>query len=187
MSQNKVQSESCIIDVVLSAESFRAFAFFDIFIRLRRWVPMAIFAGIMTGFAAICFLMREKAEQATMLGIVLLVIGLGLPGVYGKQFFSSVKAQITKLGLTKPKPVYKLTVAPVPGTLMVEPAQGENETFSLAKLYGVYQTKHAIYLYAESTKAYIVPNDCVENPQKLWQFLCVQLPSEKMHPRKKGS
>lgn len=180
MNQNQADTAALTLKVHIAPESFRAFAVFDVFTRLRRWVPMATFTGIMTVFAVLCFLLRAKAEQATLLGVVLLVVGLGLPAIYIKQFYTSVKGQIKKLGITGPTYVYALSLTPE--ALLVETARGAKESFPWTDMHGAYRNEKATYLYVSSTKAYIMPDDCVENPQALWQFLSEQLPAEKLHP-----
>lgn len=184
MSQSETGQSAHTFDIKISPETYRAFVKYDVFVRLRRWVPMASFAGIMTAFAILCFALQSIREQAALLGVVLLVVGLGLPGIILQQFFSSVNKQIKKLGLTEPKDVYTLTLPPAPGLFQVVTIRGETETFAWADMYGAYRNQSATYLYVNSTKAYMMPDECVESPSELWQFLGGQLPPEKLHPRK---
>ena len=62
----------------------------------------AIFAGIMGVFACICYTQIGKAEQAALLGNVLLAIGLILPAVYFGHFYMDLQAQSKKLKLETP-------------------------------------------------------------------------------------
>jgi hypothetical protein len=168
------------VEVQIAAKDFKDFAVFDVFIRLRRWVPMALFTGILTLSAVVCFILHSRAENAVLLGTVLMVIGVGLPIAYIRQFYKSVAGQAKRMGLETPKRVYSLELAPFPENIIVTRANGQQETFAWGNMTGAYRRENAIYLYAESTKAYLLPRSCLaEGIDAEWDFLNKYLPKSK--------
>jgi hypothetical protein len=87
------------VPVSIDARIFRDFALFDGFFRQHRWRPLALFTGILLISAFVCFLMRNRAEQAAFLGIVLALIGTGLPVAYVLSFLSSIRTRAKRCGL----------------------------------------------------------------------------------------
>lgn len=168
------------INVTLDASTFQKFAVYDIFKRLRRWMPLAVWAAILGISGLICFFMQDTKENAVLLGVVLLVIAFGLPAVYVRQFFVSIQKQIKRMKLDEKKQAYTLHLTQ--DSIRVDLINDTKETYAWQNLYGVYQNKEDIYLYVQTTKAFILPKECIPcGTTALWDFFKKQLPAEKMH------
>ena len=85
--------EFLTIPATIDSSDFVSFALFDTFRRKKRWKMPLLFAIIMSAFAIVCFAMRKTRAQATLLGTVLLSIGLVLPLVWFLWFLNSVKKE----------------------------------------------------------------------------------------------
>ena len=85
------QAQDITVPVKLDEKTFKRFARFDMLRLRKRWVRPAVFAVILTAFAAAALLSGKK--EAGMIASVLLVIGLGLPIVYIGSFLSQVNMQ----------------------------------------------------------------------------------------------
>lgn len=158
------------VPVQIDAQLFHDFAFFDTFRRQRRWVSPLIFMAILCAFACVCFVMIGRAPQAGLLGGVLLTVGLGLPAAYFLSFALSVKAQIKKLDLIDPRPIYTITLAE--SGVTVETRAGEQATHHWATLYGAYRTDSCLYLYPVPQRAYLLPDAQIDGGIKaLWALL----------------
>lgn len=81
---------------------FCRFAIFDSMIFRKHFRSPAVFAGIMGVFACICYTQIGKAEQAALLGNVLLGIGLILPAVYFGHFYMDLQNQAKSLNWRLP-------------------------------------------------------------------------------------
>lgn len=176
-----MKNKTVTINVTVDDVIFRKFAVFDNLYRKRIWVSQAVFASIMSAFALTCFAMHGNAEQAAMIGSVLLVIGLGLPAAHMRAFFKSVKTQIKAMGLERPRPVYSLSLSGESDGIRVtnidKPAQYEWDS-----LFGAYRVSGCAYLYVEANKAFILPDAQVEEgAEALWSLLSDMLPIEKLH------
>ncbi|MCL1875718.1 MAG: hypothetical protein FWF87_05615 [Synergistaceae bacterium] len=180
-----MENKPITINVTVDDVIFRKFAVFDSLFRKRIWVLPLIFASIMSAFALACFAMRGNADQAAMIGSVLLVIGLGLPAAHILAFFRSVKTQIKAMGLERPRPVYSLSLSGEPDGARVtnidKPAQYEWDG-----LFGAYRVSGCTYLYVEANKAFLLPDAQVEEgAEALWSLLSDMLPAEKLHDCRK--
>lgn len=184
MSKDDKNQAKQTVQVEVTEKIFKDFALFDVFTRLHRWKPLALFASILGVSAIICFAMQTAENSGVLLGVVLLLVGLGLPLVYIQQFFMSLKIQSNKMGLGKPQHVYTITVDPDSAMMTVQPRTGEAESYVLNELYGAWRLKDAIYLYVSGTKAYILPNACIPNgAEKLWMLLKEHMQAEKLHDK----
>lgn len=179
MNEHHTTASQYMIEVRMDAKTFREFAVFDVFIRLRRWIPLAVFAAILSFSALMCFILHSRAQSAVLLGVVLLVIGLGLPAIYVVQFFVSVKKQTKILKLDKTPHVYTLSLTSA--SLVVE-INNKHDYYALDELYGVYYGKNAVYVYVKNTKAFILPANCIGFQEKsLKEFLSSRLSAGKLH------
>lgn len=162
-------NESITVHVELDAKTFRSFAWFDAFSRQKRWRSPALFAAILLAFAAVCFLMRGRAEQATLLGGVLTAVGLILPLGYFLQFYVSLRDQIKRFGLSESKEVYSLAFSPE----HVLVTNGKEETaLAWDSLFAAYRRRGCIYLYAAANKAFLLPEDQIPcGGDNLWAML----------------
>lgn len=168
------------VAVKIDSTVFKDFAFFDTFKRQRRWRSPVIFAVIMLLFSFIAFSQSGKVERATLLGGVLLSVGIVLPAVYFVSFERSVRAQIKKLGLIKPRQVYTLWLNQIDGIAVT--ADHEQAAYRWNELFAAYRTGSVIYLYAAPTRAYLMPNEQIEGgADALWALLSAVMPASQLH------
>ena len=171
------------VQVKIDARLFRHFAMFDAFIRRRRWQPPALFAGIFLFFALAAYLMRERAPQATMLAGVLLGVGVVLPLVYLVSYLLSIRAQIKKMKLDKPRAAYSLTLDE---RGMDVNAGKTTHTYEWTSLYAAYRRADCTYLYVSAGQAYLLPHAQLSGgPDALWELLSSQMQSSKLHAGKR--
>jgi hypothetical protein len=168
-----------MIAVSISEKDFRSFAAFDVFIRLRRWIPFAGFAGILTASALFCFLVPTQGNGA-LLGTVLLIVGLVLPAVFLRRFFAAVGVQAKKLKFGDGRLVYTLDLSPEAFT--VRPAgSGAERTYDWADMFGVWRGRTATYLYVTKTEVFLLPDRFAPNRDAIWRLLSAALPPDKLH------
>ena len=171
---------SIAIHVKMDGRTFRRFAFYDTFVKNKRWKSPATFALLMTAFAAACFLFHHK-EGAVMLGVVLLSVGLGMPVVYGLSFLMSVSASIKAQKL--PRPASEVILSnQAEGIFIRSLADGRNEHLTLRwdSLHAVHRAKGCIYLYAIPTKAFLLPDGQADaSPNEVWAMITRNLDQSK--------
>lgn len=167
------------IHVQINAKLFRHFAMFDAFIRRRRWQPPTLFAGIFLFFALAAYLMRGRSPQATMLAGVLLGVGIVLPAVYLGSYLFSVRAQIKKMKLDKPRAAYTLTL----DDNGVEVSAGKNaHHYEWESLYAAYRRPECTYLYVSPGQAYLLPHaQLADGPEALWELLTQKMANKTLH------
>ena len=170
--------KSITVNVILDDKIFRRFAIFENFHRKQIWRPPLIFAAIMSAFACLCFVLRARAEQAVMMGSVLLIIGLGLPAAYIGLFFKSIKFQIKTMGLNVPRNVYSLRLSH-DGARVI--SGDKPALFEWRNMFGAYRDAGCTYLFVESNKAFLLPDGQAEEGADIWEFLIEYLPAEKLH------
>ena len=168
------------VRVRMDGRTFRRFAFYDTFVKNKRWKSPAIFALLMTVFAAVCFLFHQK-EGAVMLGSVLLAVGLGMPVVYGLSFLLSVSASIKAQKL--PRPAYEVTLTNQEDGIFIRSlAAGKDEAVTLRwnSLHAVHRAKGCIYLYAIPAKAFLLPDGQADaSPDEVWTMITRNLSEPK--------
>ena len=175
-----MRQEDLTVEVKLDAGLFRRFALFDALVRQRRWRLPAGFAAIMLAFSGVCFAVRGRMEQAGMLGVVLLAVGLLLPAAYLLSFYLSVRGQSNKLRLAQPRYVYTVVLRPGEG---VEVANGqERVSRPWEEVYGAWRVKGCVYLYAAPGRAYLLPEEqAAGGMERLWALLRGELPPGRLH------
>lgn len=179
------ENEPITVNVIIDEKIFRKFAVFDTIYRQRRWLSLAAFPVIMLVFACVCFAARSFNAQAGMLGWVLLTVGIGIPAVYLRMFFSSVKTQIKMYNLSEPQEVYSLMLSREPDGVHVTNTHGESAQYEWGVLHGVYRVAGCTYLYAASNKAFLLPDgQAAEEADALWALFADMLPAEKLHDRR---
>lgn len=152
---------------------FREFAFFDTFCRQKRWKGPVLFAAILGGFAGVCFALRESREQAVFIGVVLLVVGLGLPAAYMLSFFLSVRRQEKALARAGNPAAYQVRLEKE--GLWVR--QGEREErYPWDKVVRAFRLKGCVCVYVDQRRAYLLPPEDGEQGEKIWEFLTACLP-----------
>ena len=172
-----MENQSVKINVIVDKKILRKFALFDGLCRKRIWVLPVIFASIMSAFAFVCFAVRGRAEQAVMIGCILLIIGLGLPAAYARIFFKSTEAQIKAMGLERPRPVYSLRLS----LAGVQVTNGDKSAqYEWNSLFGAYRVRGCTYLYVEENKAFLLPDGQAEGGADVWPLLTEMLPPEKL-------
>lgn len=166
--------KSMRIDVMMDEGLFRDFVMFDHFKYRKIWKKPILFAGIFLVFSLLCFAMRGIREQADLLGIVLLVIGLGLPLAYFGMFFRTVIGQVKRLKLGAPRLFY--TVHLTPEHIVMGARGAKDQVFSWEGVERAYRTSEAVYLYVAPGQALILPlRDAKPNGDALWSLLREQL------------
>lgn len=162
------------IEVVLTEETFRRFTMFDLFRRKKVWRAPAIWAAILCTSAAICFVMSH-VRGAVLLGWVLTIVGLGLPLSYFATFAQSMKNQVLASGLKRPKLVYTLVLTEKNKGIAVT-NETEKAEYEWKQVHHAYRDTLATYLFITRDRAFILPNECVEEgEEELWKLLLWKL------------
>lgn len=184
-----MRPDTITISSRIDTKAFRRFAVFDTLIRQKRYRSPAIFAGIMLVFACICYLMNGRAEQAVLLGNVLLCIGIVLPVVYFGTFYFSVNSQAKKMKLEPPRHVYTVTMTDDEEGISIVTPTGEGGTLRVkwANLHMAYRVAGCIYFFISPRQAFLFPDDQANvTPDELWDFLKEKMPEEKLSDRRKA-
>ena len=170
------------INVQMDAATFKRFAYFDTFILRRRWVSPAVFAAILTGFSVIAFLMQGRAEQATLIGWLLVIIGLGLPAAYFLHFDLQLRMQVRRLNIKKPRPAYFVTLTDEGIRVVNNISKEAPLVISWDDVHAVHRRRAALYLYHTENRAFILPEkDASVSLGTLWDTCAAHLPKEKLH------
>ncbi len=174
---------SVTVPVSIDAKIFRDFALFDGFFRRRRWRPLALFTGILLSSALVCFLMRNRAEQAVFLGSVLALVGIGLPVAYVLSFLSSIRQQSKKMRLATGRHAYTIFLSDSDG--IAAEVGKERLTYRWEDVFAIYHLRRATYLYVTPGKAYLLPDAQVPGGAKLlWDLFEKSAPAGRVFLRK---
>ena len=166
------------IDVTVTASIFRRFALFNAFIKQRRWISPVIFACLMTGFACIAIIAKDRSNQAMLLFYVLLSIGFLLPLVYVFGYLISVNTQIKAMKLSaSPRYVYTLSLDLNSIEAVVNEAR---QVYSWRDIHAVYKKNDCTYLYVSPQRAFLLPNDHPDT-EALWEMLRKAVPPRALH------
>lgn len=157
---------------------FARFAAYDSLIRKKAWRNPLLFALILSAFAAVCFAGRETHAQATLLGGVLLGVGLVLPLVWFGMFFASVRRQAKRLGLSKDRAQYFVTLSPE--KIHVEKGK-EAADFDWAEVPLACRDRGCIYLYVGPKRAFLLP-DCADT-ERAWALITEKLDQARVQVR----
>lgn len=173
------------VDVWVDGKIYRAFSVFDTILRERKWVKPALFAAIFCAFASVCFALSNDQNQGVLLGVVLLVVGLGMPLVYFGSYFSSLQRKIEKMRIAeKKRHAYTVTLSKGPEGVTFLTPKGTTTQCAWKDFYMAYRLPKAIYLYPQKTKAYILPKeqaqDCFAD---IWALIFQNLPADKLKER----
>jgi len=169
------------VNVIIDDKVFYKFSKFESFTRKRGYLSPLIFALILSVSAVICFMFG-----GALLGVVLLIVGLGLPAFRIHKIFSAIKMQIKVLDLENPKTVYTLVFTEAPDGVEVSNHGDGDEPlrYEWSTIHTVYRVDGCIYLYVLPEKAYLLPDgQAVEGSDALWQILTKMIPQEKIHDR----
>ena len=157
-----------VVDVNLDGAMYRRFCRYDTWLLGRRWVRPLIFAIMLLAFSAVCFGLSGSFSGATLLGIVLAVVGVGLPAVYFASDHMAVTGRIKKFRLDgkKKRHANRVTLSPRAG-VTIETGKGDPLALGWPALYGAHRGKGVVYLYTEAKHAFILPDDSGE----VWRMI----------------
>jgi len=169
------------IDVMMDDKTFRDFAMFDNFRYRKIWKRPLQFAAAFLVFSLLCFAMRGIRKQADLLGVVLLVIGLGLPMAYFGMFFKTVRTQLKKLKLDKPRLFYTVLLSDAPDGIVMTAKGAVDRRFRWEAAEQAYRADEAVYLYVAPGSALVLPfKDAKPNGDALWAYLGARLGEGKL-------
>lgn len=164
------------IEVILTEELFRRFTVFDLFRRRKVWKGPAIWAAILCACGGICLYMSH-VRGASLLGFVLMLVGIGLPLSHFGNFAASMKRQILAMGLKRPQHVYTLVLTDKAKGIAVSNDR-EKADYEWKIVHHVYRDVLATYLYITKERAFILPHTCLEeDADGLWALIEKKVPA----------
>lgn len=170
-----MEHQDILVQARITPEVFREFAVFDTLYRNKRYRRPLAFALMMAAFALACFLLRRRADQAVFIGVILLIIGLGLPVVYILSFLYSVRAKAKQLRLGNSPVAY--TVSLTPAKVIVTDGKQKAEYPWEAVKYA-YRLQHSICLYASESRAYLLPaGERETEEERRWAVIAEHIPA----------
>lgn len=161
------------VPVQIDEKMFLRFACFDTFVMKKRWKGPACFSAILLLSALIC-LSQPTRSGAVLLGSVLLVISVLVPGSYFLSYFLSVKRQARRIGLARITPVYNLTLNDSHIHVEYAGQKSKPENYNWDRVFAVCFRKKAVYLYVTAQKAFILPAWQIEPDCDALRSLCAQ-------------
>ena len=163
----------------IDQKCFRKFALFDTFRLKKRGKLPALFLLIMLAFSGVCFFSGKP--QSWLPGVLLLLIGLGMPAVYVGTFLSGVNRQSKQLGLKTPRAMYTVVLKPEGVNIRNDYKAEENVNLSWDQVWGAVRYRDDVYLYATPSRAFILPKGQAEpDDGALWALLTQCLPQNKL-------
>ena len=174
-----MKKEAILVPAKITRDVFRRFAYFDAFYHQKHWQRPLVFALLMSAFSVPCFLLRDRREGAVLLGVVLLIVGLGLPLAYLLSFSLSLRRQMKRMDLSGERIAYtlRLELGGVHVTAGTETADYPWETVHMA-----YRVSGCDYLYVSAGRAYLLPHG--PSAENIWTLLQSALPPEKLKQMK---
>ncbi|MDO5418058.1 MAG: YcxB family protein [Lachnospiraceae bacterium] len=118
--------------------------------------------------------MHQRADQAILMGCVLLGIAIIVPGVYFFMFFRSITQQIQKMHIQKPTAVYTVRLCAPPQGITITWPQKKTPPLSCRweSVCRVYRNKNCIYLFTAENQAFLLPEGQADtDTDTLWEFL----------------
>lgn len=172
-----MEQTAITVQSVIDEACFTEFALFDVMRRQKRWQRPALFAVFFAAPSLLAFSRRGQAEQAALLGWVLLIVGLTLPLVYIANFFFSVRRQARRL--RGAGPAYTLSLD---GAGLTVDKGEQSLSVPWEGLYAVYRLKHSICLYTDAQHAFLLPQSCGEEIcSSAWKLIQENTEREKRH------
>ncbi len=157
------------VRVKLSPKIFRRFAMYDTFVLKKRWKLPVFFALIMLAFAAACFFLSNK-EGHIGIGVLLTVIGVGLPVIWYVMFRLSLRTSVKAQKL--PRAVYTLIFSEEAVDIQSATRAEEHVRLPWDKIARLIRDKDCVYLYATEQKAFLLPAGQADVPDgELWDYL----------------
>lgn len=175
--------DSITVRVRMDAPTFRRFSLFDTFILTKRWIGPFLFAVIFIAFSIVAFLSGK--EDSGMIGTLLLVVGVVIPGAWLLSFWLQLNAQIRRLQLKTPRPVYTLELGDKQIIVTNDMKKEPKVTLPWNTLMGVWRAKGAFYLYAASNRAFILPDGQADaSPAELYDFAKARMSEGTLHGKR---
>ena len=176
-----MKPEKIIVASKIDEKTFCRFAIFDTLMLRKRWISPAVFAGILLFCSLLCFLQRHSAQQAELLALVLMAVGLGVPGVYFGTFFHSLKTQARKLRLQKNRLSYTVALSQNGVEVTSAKSGGGHVTYNWNQVFAVYKKHGCVYLYVSIKQAFLLPENCVDpSTEELWDMIASHVPAERI-------
>lgn len=177
-------SKNCyILPITLSEKSFKDFIVYDSKTKQHRFKTIIALTVCLFMLSTFCFASVDTYKSASTFGSILVAFSVILPTWYFNSFRNSIKQQIQRMNLTKPRHVY--TVHLNQGTKGVELYYPEEETpagnYAWDEITGAWRSRNAIYLYVTDTQAILIPDYMTKSPDDLWKFLEKQMDKKRMH------
>ena len=155
MSKKNDNENSITITCNITGDDFVRFAKYDTFKRKKAWKSPVFFALIMTGFALICYTVLRDREQSSLLGTVLLAVGLVVPSVWYFMYMRSLREQVKKIGLRTSKAQYFVMFSPD----RIHVSKGkETADYLWENVYMLVYDKDVSYLYVDPQRAFLLPD-----------------------------
>lgn len=173
-------SQPISVSVQMDAVSFHDFAAFDLLRHQKRWRRPVLFTAILLLSAGICLSQVGQREGAALLTVVLAIVALGVPAVYFWTFFHNLSLQIKRMGLSQPKPFYRLLLDEEGLSVWMAGEQDKPEPthqYPWQSIHTVYRTPGAIYIYVQQNQAYLLN----ESNDAAWNYMSEKLPAERLH------
>lgn len=151
-----VQQEPIVIESKITGRMFARFAMYDIFVRRKGWRSPLAFLLMMSTFATLCFTVLGDREQSSLLGLVLLSVGIVLPVIWVLMYIVSVRSQIKKLKLRSSRTQYTLELSEE----KIHVIKGkEAADFLWENASMLVDDGECAYLYVDKAKAFILPKN----------------------------
>lgn len=175
------EKEKITVSSNITGHEFGRFAMYDTFVRRKAWRSPVLFALMMGGFALVCFTLARDREQSSLLGTVLLSVGLLLPTVWLLMYIFSVRKQIKKFGLSTYKVQYSVEFCDDGFTV----TKGkEKADFAWDDVTALVADRGCAYLYVDKGRAFLLPDS--EKCREALALAEEKLPSEKVRCRAKA-
>ena len=179
-----MKSGNCYkLPITLNEKSFKYFIIYDSKTKQHRFKTIVALTVCLFMLSTFCFASVESFKHADIIGCILVAFSVIIPTGYFNAFNRTIKAQIAKMQLTKPRHVY--TVHLYHGTKGVElyyPNEKQaSATYTWDSIHGAWRSKKAIYLYVTETQAILIPDYMTKTPDELWNFLGKELDKKRMH------
>ena len=178
------EKSSLFIRVMLDAKTFTDFSVFNTFKRNKSLKQPLLFMGIMFVFAIVCFVTGRPQSIST--GLILIVVGLALPGYYLLRFIGSTRASIKAHGL--PRLAYELSLTDSAAEIKSLAEGGDSITIPWKDFYHAYRDMNCIYLYTMPQRAFLLPNGQAEgaSAEEVWTWITAHMAAEKTSDIRKG-
>ena len=158
----------------IGPDLFREFAIYDAFVYKKRGIRPMIFAVFFLLVAIIAFTRRSYTEGAALLGVVLLVVGLGLPAIYILRYLYSVSKRAK--GFSGDETAYALIL----NTVGVDVEKGEQSMhYSWDQITFACRLSHSICLYVTSNHAFLLPREDADSAAA-WDMIREHIPPSKV-------